>query len=61
MISNARNNKRNDRSKFLEKLKQAISSKWDKSCGMMGQNQQNSCVRYFSCCVNITGFFSTVF
>ena len=39
---------RNDRSKFLEKLKQAIPTKSDKSCVTLGQNQQNSCVRYFS-------------
>ena len=61
MASNARNNRRNDRSKFLEKSKQAIPTKWDKSCDMMGQNQQHSCVRYFLCCVNGTGFLSTIF
>ena len=61
MTSNAWNNRRNDRRKFVEKLKQAIPTKWGKSCGMMGQNQQNSCVTYFSCCVNVTGFFSTIF
>ena len=38
MTSNTRNNRRNDRSKFLEKLKQTIPTKFDKSCGMMGQN-----------------------
>ena len=61
MASNAANNRRNDRSKFLEKLKQAIPTKWDKSYDMMGQNQQNSCVRYFPCCVNVTRFLSTIF
>ena len=38
MTNNARNKRRNDRSQFQEKLKQAIPTKWDKSCGMMGQN-----------------------
>ena len=38
MTSNARNNRRNDRSKVLEKLKQAIPTEWDKSYDMMGQN-----------------------
>ena len=61
MTSNPRNNRRNDRNKFLVTLKQAIPTKWDKSCDLMGQNQQNSCVRYFSCCVNVTGFLWTIF
>ena len=61
MTSNAKNNRINDRSKFLEKLKQAIAIKRDKSCEMVDQNQQNSCVRYFSCFVNVTGFLSTIF
>ena len=38
MTSSARNNRRNDRSKVLEKLKQAFPTKWDKSCDMMGKN-----------------------
>ena len=41
MASNARNNRGNDRSKYLEKLKEVIPTKRYKSCGMMGQNQQN--------------------
>ena len=61
MTSNARNNRQNYRSKFLEKLKQAVPKKWDKSCGMMDQNEQSSCVRYVSCCVNVTGFFQLFF
>ena len=60
MTSNARNNRKNGRSKFLEKVKLAIPTKWDKSCGMMGQNQKNSCVRYFSCCVNVSAFLSAI-
>ena len=60
ITNNTRNNRTNDRSKFMEKLKQAIPTKWDKWCGMMGQNQQNICVRYFSCCINVTGFFPTI-
>ena len=60
-LSNARNNRINYRSKFLEKFKQVIPTKLDKSCDMMDQNQQNSCVRYFSCCVNVTGFLSIIF
>ena len=39
--------KRNDRSKFLERLKQTIPTKWDKSRYMMGYNQQNSSPDFF--------------
>ena len=39
--------KRNDWSKFLEKQKQNIPTKWDKSCCMMGHNQQNSFPDFF--------------
>ena len=34
MTSNARNNRQNDRSKFLDKLNQPIPTKLE--CGMMG-------------------------
>ena len=60
MTSNAKNNRKNGRSKFLEKLKEAIPAKSDKSCGMMGQKQKNSGLRYFSCCVNVTRFLSII-
>ena len=39
--------KRNDRSEFLEKQKQTIPTKGDKSCCMMGNNQQNSFLDFF--------------
>ena len=39
--------KRNDRSKFLEKQNQNVPTKWDKSCCMMGHNQQSSFPDFF--------------
>ena len=61
MTGNARNNRRNDGSKVLKKMKQAFPTKSDKSSSIMGKNQQNSCVRYFSCYVNVARFLSSIF
>ena len=39
--------KRNDRSKFLEKLKQTIPTKWGKSCGNDGSKHTTLFLRLF--------------
>ena len=50
--------KRDDRSKFLERLKQTIPTKWDKSRCMMGYNQQNSSPDFFKVWHTIQTFVS---